>query len=95
MEMTKGYEFSYTVQRSGFLPWEKLSSIFADAAAWLEAHPDYDTECAICTATDRFSDRVSSVARFAFRDAYGAWTGDDEGVMMLCFAAAVAETGDL
>lgn len=31
----------------------------------------------------------------AFTDFFGEWINDDEGILMLCFAACAAETGDL
>jgi hypothetical protein len=31
----------------------------------------------------------------AFRDFFGCWINDDEGVLMLCFASAAAATGDM
>lgn len=92
----RGYRYQYTVRRSGVIRWAVLAQIYADAAAWMEAHgASYDAEVAIGKATDHLSDRVALVARFAFRDAFGAWVGDDDGLVMLCFASALARTGDL
>ena len=91
----KGYRFQYHVRRDGFIPWSVMSRIFADAAAWLEANPQYDAHTAIRKATDKLSDRVASIAPIAFRDTCCVWAGDDESVLMLCFAAAVSATGDL
>ena len=91
---SRGYCFSYRVSRQGYIPWLLLAQIYAEAAAWLENNPRYDADLAIGKATDRLSDRVASVARFAFRDAFGATMGDD-GVMLLGFASALAQTRDL
>lgn len=33
--------------------------------------------------------------RMAFCDMFGCWINDDEGILMLCFAACAAETGDM
>lgn len=33
--------------------------------------------------------------RMAFCDFFGCWINDDEGILMLCFAACAAETGDM
>lgn len=91
----RGYRYQVKVLSTRYLPWAKLARIYADAAAWLERTPDYDAEWAIAKATDRMSFTVGSMARFIFRENFGAWTGDAEGVTMLCFASALAGTGDL
>ena len=91
----KGYEFNYQVRRTGVLPWGLLADIFAEAAAHLEGSPQYDCEWAIAKATDRMPERTALIARFAFRDNFGVWNGDDESVMMLCFAACAARCGEM
>lgn len=75
------------------VPYETLGRIWADAAAWMEANPGYDAHVAIMKATDHLSSRLASAATLEFSDSFGAWGGDDEGVLMLLFAAASA--GDL
>lgn len=33
--------------------------------------------------------------RMAFNDFFGCWINNDEGILMLCFAAEAAEAGDM
>lgn len=89
------YRFTYTTRREGSIPMCTLAQIYRDAAAWLERNPGYDTSLAIGKATDRLSDQVASAAQIAFQEAFGAWIGNDDGIMALCFAAALADTSDL
>lgn len=70
----------------------KMSEVFERAAAWAEGNPNYDVDLAIGKATDSHSLSTSLRARMYFRDAYGAWPGNDDGILMLCFAAAIARS---
>jgi len=47
-----------------------------------------------CGSTHRsYINRV--LPQIAFVDFFGCWINNDEGVLMLCFAACAAETGDM
>jgi hypothetical protein len=72
-----------------------LADAYRAAAAWLEEHPQYDAHTAISYATNKHPDSVYRYAFTAFREAFGVLGGDDESVLMLCFAAEVAESGEL
>lgn len=56
-----------------------------------------DADIAIGRAADaRYSSHVNRMLpRMAFVDFFGCWINDDEGILMLCFAACAAENGDL
>lgn len=85
--------FTYRKVCKYSVPYKTLGRIWANAAAWMEGNPGYDAHVAIMRATDHLSDRLASAATMEFTDSFGAWSGDDEGVLMLCFAAASA--GDI
>lgn len=72
-----------------------LASIYADAAAWLERNPSSAASDAISVVTKRLSFRTSSEANIVFRENFGCWIGNDEGVLMLCFASEIARAGEL
>ena len=74
------------------------ATIYAEAAALLEGYPDiWDADRAIAQAAEkqRRAWKTAMLARMAFRDCFGCWINNDDGVLMLCFAAAAAKTGDL
>lgn len=89
------YRF-HTFSRVGrSIPQAVFAQAYLDAAAWLEQNPNYDASAAILKATDRLPERTAKLAALAFFESFGAWSGDDEGVLMLCFAAAFARTDRL
>lgn len=78
------------------LPARHLAPIYAKAAGWLEENgPCYDAHLAIMNVTARLSFRTRAIAGNTFTDNFGCWIGNDEGVLMLCFAATLADAGDL
>lgn len=72
-----------------------FAQAYEDAAAWLEQNPNYDASTAILKATDHLPEMTARLAGLAFFESFGCWCGDDEGVLMLCFAAAFARTDRL
>ena len=72
-----------------------LSSIYAKAAVWLERNPVESADVAIRQVTKRLSPVTISGACILFRDSFGCWIGNGEGILMLCFASAMAATGEL
>ena len=85
--------FTYRKVCKYSVPYKTLGRSWVEAAAWLEANPGYDAHLAIMKAADHLSDRLAHAATLEFSDSFGAWGGNDEGVLMLCFAAASA--GDI
>ena len=74
---------------------EVVAAVYASAAAILENDFTYGVHHAITKASDHLPEHVYRFAFTAFHEAFGVWSGDDDGVTMLCFAAAIARTGDL
>ena len=91
----KSATFKYHKVCKYSVPYKTLGRIWADAAAWMEANPGYDAHVAIMKATDHLSSRLAHAATLEFSDSFGAWGGNDDGVLMLCFASVLANTGDL
>ena len=91
----QGLEYAYLARRTGVIPWRSLADIYADAAAWLEAHPDYTTSVAISKSTDRLPDQVANVAGHEFRSRFGEYNGDGVGILMLCLASTLSTWGEL
>lgn len=91
----RGYRYYYSVRREGTIPAEVIATAFANAAAWLESNPQYDAHTAIRKATDHLPEHVARYAVIGFREAFGVWGSDDESVLMLCFAACAARSGEL
>ena len=92
------YGYEYTVRRWRTVKCETLASIYAEAAQQLEAHPEYDDPLyAIRKATEArgMDDGLATYAWMHFRGCTGAWNGGDESIVLLCFASAMAATGDL
>lgn len=93
--MAMKYRF-HTFSRVGrSIPQAVFAQAYADAAMWLEQNPSYDASTAILKATDHLSERTARLAALAFFKSFGAWSGDGEGVLMLCFAASFARTDRL
>jgi hypothetical protein len=47
-------------------------------------------------ANQRYSSYINrALPGMAFCDFFGCWINDDEGILMLCFAACMAEEGEL
>jgi hypothetical protein len=74
------------------IPQSVFAKVYEDAAAWLERNPEYDAATAILKTTDHLPERTARLAALAFFENFGAWAGDDEGVLMLCFAAQYSRT---
>lgn len=83
----------------------KVARIYRRAAALMEQRGYAElsaTHAAIVLAASeqwRGSSTRSHVNRvlpsMAFSDFFGEWINNDEGILMLCFAACAAETGDM
>ena len=79
---------------------KKVARIYREAAALMEREgyarlsSSYD---AIRKAADkRYRSHIWQVLpAMAFSDFFGDYINNDEGVLMLCFAACAAETGDM
>lgn len=75
-----------------------LSQIYAEAAALMECEGYANVSAAsdaIARVTWRLSFRVRAEANIVFRDNFGCWINNAEGILMLCFASAMAATGEL
>lgn len=88
----KRYRFHTFTRVERSIPQSVFAQAYADAAAWLEQNPNYDASTAIFKVAEPISDRTARLAALAFFDNFGCWCGDDEGVLMLCFAAQFART---
>lgn len=95
--MKNPYGYHYTVRRWLPIPRALMASVYAEAAKQLEAHPEYDDPLyAIRVATEarRLDDSRARYMWRYFMERVGLWAGDDEGIVLLCFASAMAATGD-
>jgi hypothetical protein len=78
----------------------RAAQIYREAAALMEregysAVSSADSAIRI-SADRRYKSHVNRVLPgMAFVDFFGTWINDDEGILMLCFAACAAESGDL
>lgn len=80
-----------------------VAAIYRRAAVLMENDPKADdTDLAISIASSerwRGDDHRAYVnrmlPRMAFRDMFGCWMNNDEGILMMGFAACAAETGDM
>lgn len=84
---------------------ERAARIYREAAALMEREgyatlSDADRAIGVAAAKHwngsshrSYINRV--LPRMAFCDFFGCWINDDEGILMLCFAACAAETGDM
>lgn len=91
------YGFEYNVRRRREIPCALVASVYAEAAKQLEDHPEYDDPLyAIRKATEarKLNDSVALYIWRHFLDRTGTWLNDAEGIMLLCFASAMATTGD-
>lgn len=91
----RAYQFDTLRRVRGAVPQTVFAQAYADAAAWLEQNPGYDASTAILKATDHLPETTARLAALAFLESFGAWIGNDEGVLMLCFAADFARTDRL
>jgi hypothetical protein len=66
---------------------------YAELSATYEAISLASSEQWRGTSTRSHVNRV--LPCMAFSDFFGEWINNDEGILMLCFAACMAETGDL
>lgn len=69
------------------IPTAHFEKAYADAAAWLERNPGYDAHVAISAATEGWPEGCRALPAYEFRERFGQWAGDDEGVLILCFAS--------
>ena len=91
----KAYRMPMTVIREVEIAPEVIAAVYANAAAILEEDSTYGVHHAITKASDHLPEHVYRFAFTSFYERFGVWSGNDEGVTMLCFAAALAKTGDL
>lgn len=94
-DSAKQYRFHTFKRVERSIPQAVFAQAYADAAAWLEKNSNYDTSLAIRKVTDHLSEETSRLAAFAFFESFGAWAGNDDGVLMLCFASEFARTDSL
>ena len=74
--------------------------IYREAAALMEREGYAKVSAtyeAIRMASDlRYRSHIGRVLpAMAFSDFFGEWINNDDGILMLCFAACAAETGDM
>jgi hypothetical protein len=79
---------------------KRAAQVYRDAAALMEREGYKnvsDADFAIGIAADTlYSSYINRMLpRMAFFDFFGCWINNDEGILMLCFAACAAESGDL
>jgi hypothetical protein len=78
----------------------KVAKVYRDAAALMElegyAGVAATYQAITKAAALRYRSHVGRVLpAMAFSDFFGEWINDDEGILMVCFAACIAETGDM
>lgn len=79
---------------------KRVAGVYRDAAALMEQE-GYGVVSGVYEAISkvaglRYKSHVNRVLpAMAFCDFFGCWINDDEGILMLCFAACAAETGDM
>lgn len=79
---------------------KRAARVYREAAALMERE-GYANVSSADAAIGRAADELYSsyinrmLPRMAFVDFFGCWINDDEGILMVCFAADAAETGDL
>lgn len=79
---------------------QRAAKVYREAAAILEREgygKVSDVDKAIGLAADGLyvSHVNRMLPRMAFCDFFGCFINDDEGILMLCFAACAAETGEM